>query len=154
MQIQECYQDYDEKRNGAKMCAYQIERLEMLRLEALEQECRDKIESRRGDITAGERQKEGLEEEQRAIQGEYEEVILRIANSGYSGLKAEREALEAELLRLENSKDRWRQTAERLKKWRDEDITPNQVLWDIDKFAECDISEEELERLMESLKDR
>ncbi len=153
LQIQECYQDYDEKRNRAKMCAYQIERLEMLRLEALEQECRDKIESRRGDITAGERQKEGLEEEQRAIQGEYEEVILRIANSGYSGLKAEREALEAELLRLENSKDRWRQTAERLKKWRDEDITPNQVLWDIDKFAECDISEEELERLMESLKD-
>ncbi len=153
LQIQECYQDYDEKRNGAKMCAYQIERLEMLRLEALAQECRDKIESRRGDITAGERQKEGLEEEQRAIQGEYEEVILRIANSGYSGLKAEREALEAELLRLENSKDRWRQTAERLKKWRDEDITPNQVLWDIDKFAECDISEEELERLMESLKD-
>ena len=153
LQIQECYQDYDEKRNGAKMCAYQIERLEMLRLEALAQECRDKIESRRGDITDGERQKEGLEEEQRAIQGEYEEVILRIANSGYSGLKAEREALEAELLRLENSKDRWRQTAERLKKWRDEDITPNQVLWDIDKFAECDISEEELERLMESLKD-
>ncbi len=153
LQIQECYQDYDEKRNGAKMCAYQIERLEMLSLEALAQECRDKIESRRGDITAGERQKEGLEEEQRAIQGEYEEVILRIANSGYSGLKAEREALEAELLRLENSKDRWRQTAERLKKWRDEDITPNQVLWDIDKFAECDISEEELERLMESLKD-
>ncbi len=152
LQIQECYQDYDEKRNGAKMCAYQIERLEMLRLEALAQECRDKIESRRVDITAGERQKEGLEEEQRAIQGEYEEVILRIANSGYSGLKAEREALEAELLRLENSKDRWRQTAERLKKWRDEDITPNQVLWDIDKFAECDISEEELERLMESLK--
>ena len=40
LQIQECYQDYDEKRNGAKMCAYQIERLEMLRLEALEQECR------------------------------------------------------------------------------------------------------------------
>ena len=153
LQIQECYQDYDEKRNGAKMCAYQIERLEMLRLEALAQECRDKIESRRVDITDGERQKEGLEEEQRAIQGEYEEVILRIANSGYSGLKAEREALEAELLRLENSKDRWRQTAERLKKWRDEDITPNQVLWDIDKFAECDISEEELERLMESLKD-
>ncbi len=153
LQIQECYQDYDEKRNAAKMCAYQIERLEMLRLEALAQECRDKIESRRVDITDGERQKEGLEEEQRAIQGEYEEVILRIANSGYSGLKAEREALEAELLRLENSKDRWRQTAERLKKWRDEDITPNQVLWDIDKFAECDISEEELERLMESLKD-
>lgn len=153
LQIQECYQDYDGKREEAKMCAYQIERLEMMRLEALAQECRDKIESRREEITAGERQKEGLEKEQRAIQGEYEEVILRIANSGYSGLKAEREALEAELLRLENSKDRWRQTAERLKKWKDEDITPNQVLWDIDKFAECDISEEELERLMESLKD-
>lgn len=153
LQIQECYQDYDERREAAKMCAYQIERLEMLRLEALAQECRDKIESRREDITAGERQKEGLEEEQQAIQGEYEEVILRIANSGYSGLEAEQEALEAELLRLKNSKDRWQQTAERLKEWKDKDITPNQVLWDIDKFAGYDISEEEIERLAASLKD-
>lgn len=153
LQIQECYQDYDGKREAAKMCAYQIDRLEMLRLEALAQECRDKIESRREDITAGERQKEGLEEEQKAIQGEYEEVILRIANSGYSGLEAEQEALEAELLRLKNSKDRWQQTAERLKEWKDKDITPNRVLWDIDKFAGYDISEEEIERLAASLKD-
>ena len=152
-QIREHYQDYDGKREASKMCAYQIDRLEMLRLAAQVQECRDKIESRREEIAAGERQKAGLEEEQQGIQGEYEEVILRIANSGYSGLEAEQEAAETALRRLENSKVRWRQTAERLKEWKDKDITPNQVLWDIDKFAGEDISEEELERLMESLGD-
>lgn len=151
--IRECYQDYDGKREAAKLCTYQIERLEMLRLTDQVQECRDKIESRREEITAGERQKAGLEEEQRGIQGEYEEVILRIADSGYSGLLTEQEAVDAELKRLENSRVKWRQTAERLKAWKDKDVTPNQVLWDIDKFAGEDISEEELERLMGSLQD-
>ena len=153
MQIRERYQDYDEKRESARMCSYQIERLEMLRLTAQVQECRDKMESRREEINAKEGQKAGLEEEQKGIQEEYEEVILRIADSGYSGLDTEREAVEGELSRLENSQTRWQQTAERLKAWKDKDITPNQVLWDIDKFAGKKISEEELIRLMASLKE-
>ena len=152
-QIRERYEDYDGKREAAKMCAYQIERLEMLRLTAQVQECRDKIESRQEEIAAGENQKAGLEKEQRGIQEEYEEVILRIANSGYLGLESEQEAVDTELRRLENSRARWQQTAERLKEWKDKDVTPNQVLWDIDKFADEDISEEELERLMGSLQD-
>ena len=153
IQIQERYQVYDGKREASKKCAYQIERLEMLRLTAQVRECRDKIESRREEIAAGERQKAKLEEEQRGIQGEYEEIILRIANSGCSGLEAEQEAVDTKLRRLENSHRRWQQTAERLKGWRNKDVTPNQVLWDIDKFAKEDISEEELERLIGSLKD-
>lgn len=152
-QIRERYEDYDGKRETVKMCTYQIERLEMLRLAAQVQECRDKILIRREEIAASEEQKAGLETEQRGIQEEYEEVILRIANSGYAGLETEQAAVDADLRRLENSKERWRQTAQRLKEWKDKDITPNQVLWDIDKFADEDISEEELERLKGSLQD-
>jgi len=152
-QIRERYQDYDAKRESAKMCAYQIDRLEILRLEAQVQECRDRMESRKEEAAAGEERKAGLEAEQQAIQKEYEEVILRIADSGYSGLEAELTAVEEAYGRLENSKARWQQTAERLKAWNDQDITPNQVLWDIEKFADEKITEEELARLMESLKE-
>ena len=152
-QIRECYQEYDGKREAAKMCAYQIGRLEMLRLESLGQECRDKIQSRKEEILAGEEQRGRLEEEQQAIQKEYAEVILRIANSGYSGLETEQEALAETIRRLKGSQARWRQTAERLKEWKDKDVTPNQVLWDIEKFAVEKISGEELERLMEGLGD-
>ncbi len=153
MEIRACFQDFDGKRRETKLCSYQIERLEMLRLESQVQECRDKMVSRREEIAAGKERKAGLEEEQRAIQKEYEEVILSIADSGYSGLHAELTAVEEACARLENSRTRWRQTAERLKAWKDEDITPNQTLWDIEKFADEEISAEELKRLMESLKE-
>lgn len=152
-EIQACYQDFDGKRKETKLCSYQIERLEMLRLEAQVQECRDRMVSRREEIAAGEERKAGLEEEQRAIQKEYEEVILRIADSGYSSLHAELSAVEEACMRLDGSRARWRQTAERLKAWKDEDITPNQTLWDIEKFAGEDISAEELKRLAKSLKE-
>ena len=153
VKIRECWQEYDVKREAAKLCAYQIERLEMLKLEAQVKECRDKILSRKEEIASGEERKQKLEEEEQGIRKEYEETILRIAGSGYSGLEAEREALLETLGRLEGSRDRWRQTAERLKEWKDKDVTPNQVLWDIEKFAGEKISEEELERLTEGLRD-
>ena len=63
--------------------------------------------------------------------------------------KSDRAGLE----RLNNGKARWEQTAEHLKAWTEKDITPNQVIWDIEKFADRSISEEELVRLQEGLKD-
>ncbi len=152
-QIREIYQRYDEKRKEVELCSYQIDRLEMLQLEAKIQECRDKMKNRQEEIAGLEGQKARLEEEQSALQKEYEEIILRIANSGYSNLEAELGALNETLERLRNSKVRWQQTAERLAEWKNQDVTPNQTIWDIEKFADGDISEEEMERLMESFRD-
>ena len=152
-QIGECYRDYDGKRETAKLCAYQIERLEMLRLESQVQECRDKIEDRKEEIASGKQRQTRLEEEQSGLMKEYEEIILQIADSGYSGMEAELGAVSETLTRLEDSRTRWQQTAERLREWKEKDITPNQVIWDIDQFAKEMISEEELQRLKDSLGD-
>ena len=57
------------------------------------------------------------------------------------------EALE----RLQNSKARWKKTADGLKEWKEKDVTPNQTLWDIDRFVSEKITEGELERLQTSL---
>lgn len=151
--IRESYQDYDRKREAAKMCAYQIGRLEMLKLEAQVQECQDKISSRKEEIASGQIRQAKLEEEQKGLQKEYEEIILRIADSGYSGMETELTAVNETLGRLLNSRERWQQTAGRLIEWKEKDITPNQVIWDIDQFAKEKISKEELRRLMQSLRE-
>lgn len=39
----------------------------------------------------------------------------------------------------------------RLKKWCDLDITPNQAIWDIEKFEQGDITEDDLNRLKHTL---
>lgn len=151
--IGEVYAGFREKHREVEVCNYQIGRLEMLQLEAKIQEFMDKEQVRLEGIGQQEQQQEQLEAAAKELQAEYEEIILRIANSGYSGLESELTALNEALERLSGSKVRWMQTAEGLKEWRQQDAASNQMLWDIDKFAGGSISEGELERLKESFLD-
>ena len=151
--IGEKYELYAKKSEEEKICSYQISRLEILMQEAKSQEARDKIDAKMKAIEELKRQQETLEEEEKGLQKEYEQIILRIADSGYARLEEDLETLNETLKRLNSGKARWMQTAEHLKAWTEKDITPNQVIWDIEKFADGSISEEELIRLQEGLKD-
>lgn len=152
-EIQDCFQKYKQLQREAGACTYQIDKLEMLQLGAKIHELSDKIEGRREEISRQETVKSRLEEEEKGIQKEYEEILLRINNSGYSNLESELRNVNETLERLESNTSRWKQTAERLNEWKDKDITPNQTVWDIEKFEKGNISEEELTRLKESLQE-
>lgn len=152
-EIQDCFQKYKQLQREAGACTYQIDKLEMLQLEAKIHELSDKIEGRREEISRQETVKSRLEEEEKGIQKEYEEILLRINNSGYSNLESELQNVNETLERLESNTSRWKQTAERLNEWKDKDITPNQTVWDIEKFEKGNISEEGLTRLKESLQE-
>lgn len=147
------YEQYAEKSDEEKVCSYQIDRLEIMNHEVKSQEARDRIKVRQEAIEDLKKQQQVLEQEEKDLQKEYEEIILRIADSGYARLKSDLDTLNETLERLNNGKVRWEQTAEHLKAWTEKDITPNQVIWDIEKFADGSISEEELVRLQEGLKD-
>ena len=151
--ICEKYQQYAEKSEAEKVCSYQIDRLEIMNHEVKSQEARDRIKVRQEAIEDLKKQQQVLEQEEKDLQKEYEEIILRIADSGYARLESDLDTLNETLERLNNGKVRWEQTAEHLKVWTEKDITPNQVIWDIEKFADGSISEEELVRLQEGLKD-
>lgn len=151
--ICEKYQQYAEKSEAEKVCSYQIDRLEIMNHEVKSQEARDRIKVRQEAIENLKKQQKVLEQEEKDLQKEYEEIILRIADSGYARLGSDLDTLNETLERLNNGKVRWEQTAEHLKAWTEKDITPNQVIWDIEKFADRSISEEELVRLQEGLKD-
>ena len=133
------YEQYAEKSDEEKVCSYQIDRLEIMNHEVKSQEARDRIKVRQEAIEDLKKQQQVLEQEEKDLQKEYEEIILRIADSGYA--------------RLESDLDTLNETLEHLKAWTEKDITPNQVIWDIEKFADGSISEEELVRLQEGLKD-
>lgn len=147
------YEQYAEKSDEEKVCSYQIDRLEIMNHEVKSQEARDRIKVRQEAIEDLKKQQQVMEQEEKDLQKEYEEIILRIADSGYARLESDLNTLNETLERLNNGKVRWEQTAEHLKAWTEKDITPNQVIWDIEKFADGSISEEELVRLQEGLKD-
>ena len=147
------YEQYAEKSDEEKVCSYQIDRLEIMNHEVKSQEARDRIKVRQEAIEDLKKQQQVLEQEEKDLQKEYEEIILQIADSGYARLESDLDTLNETLERLNNGKVRWEQTAEHLKVWTEKDITPNQVIWDIEKFADGSISEEELVRLQEGLKD-
>ena len=151
--ICEKYEQYAEKSDEEKVCSYQIDRLEIMNHEVKSQEARDRIKVRQEAIEDLKKQQQVLEQEEKDLQKEYEEIILQIADSGYARLESDLDTLNETLERLNNGKVRWEQTAEHLKAWTEKDITPNQVIWDIEKFADGSISEEELVRLQEGLKD-
>ena len=151
--ICEKYEQYAEKSDEEKVCSYQIDRLEIMNHEVKSQEARDRIKVRQEAIEDLKKQQQVLEQEEKNLQKEYEEIILRIADSGYARMESDLDTLNETLERLNNGKVRWEQTAEHLKAWTEKDITPNQVIWDIEKFADGSISEEELVRLQEGLKD-
>ncbi len=69
--------------------------------------------------TKSRRDAENSLQEQQEMQKEYEEILLKIADSGYSRLETELAALNETLQRLETSKGKWDQTARRLEAWKE-----------------------------------
>lgn len=150
-EIAERYAEYDACSSEAEECSYQIGKLEILQTREKIRELKDRIAESSGEQSRLETLKTREEGEQEALRKEYEEVILRIADSGYSALEKELSGVNETLERLQNSRARWQKTAEGLETWKKKDVTPNQTVWDIERFAAGDIDENTLLRLKESL---
>ena len=80
-----------------------------------------------------------------------DELLRRIASTGYEELKNQLKSLNELLEQLGKSEARWQQATDALKRWEEEDITSNQTLWDIEEFENRTIDLETLERLKKSM---
>lgn len=150
-EIAEEYAKYERCRGDVENCDYRIKKLEILQMRGKVQELGDRTSEGEEEISRLENRKAGMEEKLEQIRKEYEEVILRIADSGYAALEKELENLNEVLERLTLSRARWQQAAEGLRKWEEKDITSNQTLWDIRQFASERADKETILRLKESL---
>ena len=94
------YEAFQEKEKEVLLCTYQIDRLEMLKLEGQIQACMDKEKVRKEGTGEQEAILSLLKKEEVELQKQYEEIILRIANSGYANLEAELAAVNETLEHL------------------------------------------------------
>lgn len=97
--------------------------------------------------------KRGLELETKIndLTEQSDKLLRQIASSGYDDLKNQLISLNMLIERLVKSKVSWEQTANHLKVWIGQDVVTNQIHHDIEKFINCGISKDELNRLRKDL---
>jgi len=150
-EIRERFEEVTAAKNEKNKFYYFVNKLEILQIEAKISGLLDKIRLSNKDLEWLEEKGRELETQIRELTEQSDVLLKQIAASGYEELKNQLASLNELIERLNKSKANWVRVADGLKEWVHQDITPNQVLRDIEKFVEHDISEEELTRLHKDL---
>lgn len=149
--IEQCFQEFQAQKREQEYCQYRIDQIDLLKIRQEVQVLQEKEKQGNKDLEVQKENEKTLEKSLSSLAGEYDALVAQSANSGYEQLITRRQDLLELLSQLSQAADRWKQTSEHLKKWRDLDLTPNQAVWDIEKFEKAEITEEELIRLKHTL---
>ena len=150
--IQKAHGDVEQKEAEQKEYAYMKSSMELRKMREQVTELQLKIGNYEEDKKRQLAGQSELEQEIAGLEERSRELERQIAASGYDELKERLAGLNELIERLSISRAKWDQTTAKLKLWEDQDMTPNPVLWDIERFEARDISEADLRRLQESLK--
>lgn len=145
--IRQVHKKYAAAWEDRKRFLYFADAMEIKYLQSRVQTLQDKEQLYREDAKRQQEQQRELEEEIVRLERRREELVGRIARSGYEDLEAKLDNEEEILGRLKENGQNVIRTAKALAKWEEQDETPNEVLWDIARFQKGAISEEELNRL-------
>ena len=130
---------------------YFARKLDMLQDRRKIQESQDKIQALAAEQEKAARDAAAVETEIQDLTAKSEELLRKISSSGYEELKSQLKTVNELVEHLGSSKARWKQTADKLTAWNEEEITSNRTLWDIEAFETGEISGEALKRLQEDL---
>ena len=127
-QIEDRFQSYADKEQQIKKCSYFVQKLEILQLQSEVRTLADKVRAgRRGPGKADHRPEASVDEQIGELTRQSDELLRRIASTGYEELKNQLKSLNELLEQLGKSEARWQQTTAALKRWEEEDITSNQT---------------------------
>ena len=149
--IEAQYQAFEQAVLKTEELVYRKDRLHALELEQALLVLQEKILQADQDVTLQEQALAGLEEQKNETKVRYDELNRMLAGSGYSDLERKKADLEESILLLERSERKWKETAQRLLLWEEEEVVSNQILWDIEKFGKGTLQAEELSRLKKGL---
>ncbi|RED89163.1 ATP-binding protein [Cohnella phaseoli] len=150
-EIRERFEAVIAEKDEKSKFTYFVEKLDILQIETKISGMKDKIQLSNQDLEWLDNRAKRLEEQILELTEQGEGLLKQIAASGYEDLKNQLNSLNQLIEHLNKSKANWMRVANGLEAWADQEITPNQVLRDIQKFVEQNISEEELSRLHQSL---
>ena len=145
--IQAVHQKYVKIEEDRTRFLYFADALEVKALQEKVQTLEDKQLLYEDDSKKQKKNQKELEEEIFNLEKRREELVGRIARSGYEDLQMQLENEEEILSRLKENSENFTQTAQALLQWEEEEETPNEVLWDMARFQKKTITTEELTRL-------
>lgn len=134
-----------------KKHTYFVDKMDILHYQVKVKDLMDKIQLAKRNLEKQRERSTELEKQIGELTEQSEVLLGQIASSGYEDLKNQLAGLNELIEHLNKSKANWEKISYGLKAWEDQDITPNQVLWDIKEFVEGGISEEGLKRLQRNL---
>ncbi|MFR1039835.1 MAG: ATP-binding protein [Clostridium sp.] len=145
------HEDMMAARKEKEQCGYFARKLDMLQDRRKIQESQDKIQALAAEQEKAARDAAAVETEIQDLTAKSEELLRKISSSGYEELKSQLKTVNELVEHLGSSQARWKQTADKLTAWNEEEITSNRTLWDIEAFETGEISGEALKRLQEDL---
>ena len=141
-EIKESFDKFKTKKEEQDYCQYRMNKLDVLKLKSDIHLLQQKIEDGEKDLKTQEENETILEKKLEELSKEYDALVAQIAGSGYDQIATRKKDVQELLGQLNHSVQRWEQTSKSLKKWCDLDITPNQAIWDIEKFEQGEITAE------------
>ena len=150
-QIEDRFQSYADKEQQLKKSSYFVQKLEILQLQSEVRTLAHKAKLAGEDLEKQIQARSSVDEQIGELTRQSDELLRRIASTGYEELKNQLKSLNELLEQLGKSEARWQQATDSLKRWEEEDITSNQTLWDIEEFENRTIDLETLERLKKSM---
>ena len=149
--MKEAFNEYDLLREKQEKYSWFVKKLDLLDTRAKICMFSDKIDQGKEDLDRLGEAKRLVERQIADLTKDSDELLKRIASTGYEELKEQLSSLNALCEQLGHSEAKWQKTLNALKKWEEEEIVSNQTLWDIEEFENRSIDKAALRRLKASL---
>ena len=151
--IEESFSLYKEKKTEEESWLYRALRLEILQLRRRLEGIRDRKAQEEKEKKEQQSLKERTDREAEELQRQYEDIIVRIAQTGYEELKDKLSQVNLFLEHLSASRSSLQKTKESMEEWKKQDMVSNSMLRDMEKLCQGSITEEELQRLKDNFTD-
>ena len=151
--IEESFSLYKEKKTEEESWLYRALRLEILQLRRRLEGIRDRKAQEEKEKKEQQSLKEKTDREAEELQRQYEDIIVRIAQTGYEELKDKLSQVNLFLEHLSASRSSLQKTKESMEEWKKQDMVSNSMLRDMEKLCQGSITEEELQRLKDNFTD-
>lgn len=151
--IEESFSLYEDKKTEEESWLYRALRLEILQLRRRLEGIRDRRAQEEKEKKEQQKLKEKTDREAEELQRQYEDIIVRIAQTGYEELKDKLSQVNLFLEHLSASRSSLQKTRESMEEWKKQDMVSNSMLRDIERLCQGSITEEELQRLKENFAD-
>lgn len=147
------YETLERTRHREKRQTYFCKKLEIRKLNEEVREQQDRIRLDEAEAERSRALLKSLDLNIEELTAQSEELFRQIAETGYDNLKDQLASVNSLVERLNTSKGYFQDTVNKLKQWKDEDVTYNSVIWTIEEMEKGKVEAGELRKLQRELKE-